>query len=245
MPYARRRTYRRRRSRKRAPTSRKKMVALVKSVALSTQETKRHSMWWSPYGTLSPALQPTGNYAFCQNLWSDLPNIRNSLTDSSQSYVGDEIHLQGVKVRVELPQNFGSIDARISIYARMSIISWVGRIGAAGPVEPPVTWYKPDQMPLARVHLEHNPNEIKILWSRKRVFNGPTAATDAFMSHYHRFGRDFKRELPEESNVGPNYWGYNKLTNYYLLFEYHMADDSSVSTKGTIAVEKKVYFKDA
>lgn len=240
----RRRAHRRSKKKNAKPKGRKELVRLIKGVSFSTQETKMHTMWWSPYGTVDPTFQVTGDYGFIQGLWSDLPNIKNTFTDTSQSYIGEDIYVKGVRVRMDIPATFASIDDRVALHARMCIIAWQGRIAAGGPVAIPTAFWRPDQMPLQQGRRSFNTHEVNVLWSKNWTFRGPTKAEDYTIQHYHKFGRSFKRSIPDENFASQNHWGYNKNKNYYVIFQYWTSDNSNVTAPGTIQCEKKVYFKD-
>lgn len=196
-----------------------------------------------PYSLVNPA---GANWTYVQHLWSDIPNVKNSSTDSSKSFIGDEIFLRAVKMRFAVSAGYASVGVLATIQWRMSIISTDTETAGVVPVAMPSSWYLPTGTSLPNPYTRFNPASLKVLWSKHfKHSTGNTTSGYWTLTHYHKFNRKFKRRDTTEGVVLPTYWGLNKGKNYYVVLEGYRPDGTNIGTNGNIVTEKTVYFKDA
>lgn len=226
---------------------RKSLIKLIKSVSLSTQETKKSI---SVDTTLWTTLPPLGaaNWAFVRPLWANLPDVKNTLTPSDQgSFIGDIIYVRGVRMRFAFSQTAPTLP--VATTWRMTVVSTTKSEDLLTPtgVSPiPTSWYEFGSVNMPAPYRTFNMQRIKPLWSSgKRVTNQhDTNASFTLIDHYQKFNRKFKKAA-EDSAVLNNTWGLNTGRDYYMIIEGYKNNNTSISQDASIQFENTVYFKDA
>lgn len=241
------------RTRRAKPQTRKSMIKLIRSVSLATAETKRYQAFFAPFANVLPS---TGSYyQYIQHFISDLPNVRNSNTPSQSSYIGDSIHLKGVKFRFTMTwDSHESTTPGTAIWIRLSLLS--GTNHNDGPVISPVLigearlptqWIEQTSSGLPVTTQRWNTQRVKVHRTKKMVlrpYNEKAGMVQASM--YFPFNRKMVSTF-EESNLTSNY--FNLRANgkqYWFCIELFNAQGGNLTDfGGGPKCEKIIYFKDA
>jgi len=221
---------------------RKRLIRLIKSVSLSTQETKQWFTSVDPLSYFTPG--SSGSLTYAHNLWYTIPNAGNTATITNNSFIGEEIHIKGVKIRATF--NPGTTS---NMMVRMSVISVVDAgtyLGSPEFAVTPIQWYSQEtgNLALTFARRRFNANKVNVLYS-KQVWIRPLGAgfTKPWKDIWIKFNRKFKR-MQEETGVNET-WGLNKGKDYYLIVEYTNLNGTAVVGNLTANIQTIVYFKDA
>lgn len=227
------------------------MVRLIRSIAFGTQETKHHEVTYNTFAAAGSA-PPNGggvpnltsaSYAYVRHLWGDLPSAIGVNSSTDYSYIGDEVYIKGVKTRWFLQTFVGATIGRL--HCRMSICAtsaWEDTgSDAVNAVPMPVSWYLDPTLP--HPYRRFNSQKIQVLWSKSwNTIDDPQMTQ--LRSHYHKFGRKFKRANEQEPTALDTRWGINAHKDYFVLLEAYKMDNTDLDTGLTSLFEKSVYFKD-
>jgi len=242
-----------RRSAKKTAGGRKGLIRLIKSVALSTAETKRYQAFFAPFNYITS----TGSsYKYLQHFISDLPNVRNSATASDTSYIGDTIFLKGVKWRFTMTwDSHNTTTPGTAIYVRISLLSGTN-INDGNVLYPtligehiiPPTFYEPTSLAgMPTTTQRWNTNRVKVHRTKKfviRPMNEKTALSTYNL--YMPFNRKMKTST-EESNISTNTFGLraNGKQYWWALEMFNPNGGELDEFSGGPRCEKIIYFKDA
>lgn len=227
---------------RRTPVTRKSLVRLIKSVSLSTQETKRYAVQYNPLGIGS--IGTAVDWNTCHNLFYDIPNMGNTAIKTDHSFIGEQIWVRGVKLRFNMtPGSAGNVALRVSILSVQDADSLMSTPGAAVV---PAPWYEPStaNLLLPSPRRRFNTQKVRVLKSKIRWIRPQGGnMSNPWFSMWVPFKRKIKRTW-EEDTVNET-WGMNNGRDYYLLTEFYNPSGASLVSVISGNIDKIVYFKDA
>jgi len=231
--------------------SKKRLVRLIKSVALRDVETKRLHVSFQLFSTLFP---PGGSqYTALIPLFYDIPFIKNSLTNTSVSMIGEEIHSKGVAFRFYIGQTDSAASIASATRVRITLLSTnhiedvttVGGQLVLGTV--PGTWYDtPHVGGIAPVTIaKWNTQRVKVLKTKLMQIRPNGGSNFLMVKNFFAGVKGKKRKLANESSTVNDYMGFLSGKDYVVAVEVYNQLGEDVSLNTTIGVSKITYFKDA
>lgn len=243
-PTRRYRTRKVRRPRKATAPRRKRLINLIKSVSLSTQETKIFRTNYNLYGALAPV---GSSYSVCLPIFGPIPKLKNTATLTDGSVIGNQFWSRGAKFKFL----WTSVDtaAANAPYQRMriSLISTSNIMDATstglGVVFTPASWYEFSTMPTTVKSFETQ--RIRVLKSRTYTLAPRGGLVHQAIVNFWCPIKGRKTSKDIENTINQSYIGILDGKNYYIVVEVWNVSGQALDAKGTITVDGKVYFKDA
>lgn len=229
-----------------APTDQAKLKQLIKRVTQSEIETKQHALGYDPYLVVVPT---GGSWSASFNLLADIPNLKNvtpAAATTENSYIGEQIHVKGVKIRFSVTYA-SSVPYeqlwRLTVVSTTKTADMANIYGAATPS----VWFAGDSYntSLPPVRRRWNTDRVTVLQTKhaKVTFND-TLAGVLYVDMWVPINRKCNRDS-DDSVVTNNYWGNNKGLNYYLVIDGYQMGSANINASGAMSFGKIVYFKDA
>lgn len=228
---------------------RKQLVRLIKSVSLSTAETKIWNTYVEPYTVLTPF---TGSsISLCHHLFGDIPAIKNALTSTEGSYIGEKIHVKGVKFRFTavygqtVPQRQMWRFTLLSTSFPQDITPAASQQYSAAT---PALWFEGDayNAALPTIRRRWNMDRVKVLKVKYARTNFDFTQTSVvYKNMWLKFNRTINKSA-NDNTVTNSDWGLNSGKQYYMVVDGYQMGGLALNQSGNaFSFSKQVYFKDS
>lgn len=224
---------------------RKKLISLIKSVSLSQVETKKYHYTFDLFTQLPPA--GSTQYTAMIPLYADLPMIKNTLTRTAETVIGEKIIAKGVKLKFLMVQNDTAVTAAATQVYRFTLISTANRNDASyignvisGPA--PSAWFEPTTFPVTKQQFAMQ--RLKILKSKTVKIQPQGGVNFERTVNFWCPVMGTKTRKTEESLSLNDTFGQLKGLNYFVIVEVWNVNGEAVNTNTNFLIEKTSYFKD-
>lgn len=250
MAYRKRRT--RRRRRRNTKKSGKRLIRLIKAVAFKTQETKTYSDYFEPFNMLPPSILSLHQYSVVIPLFFDIPTIKNTLTRSGESVVGEKLYSKGISMKMALWQNDTALGGVSSIAGRITLLSTthgsdINVVGSSPriPGYVPDIWREPSGNPY--VTTRWNLQRVRVLKTKRFGIRPNGGLSYASFINFFCPVKGWKtRDTRETINpLVTDYFGNLSGRNYFVALEMWTVNGEPVNNTCQMTIDKKYWFKDA
>lgn len=224
----------------------KRQVRAVKSIVRNLPETKIFWDYFLPQrylSSLNPNYLSDRSGRFLIPIHANIPKVKNTLTESNISVVGDEFHSVGVAVKLAAIVN-GNINYRIRVSVVSSIMAPVLGLGPFGITNTNYDWME-SQTPFSEPTIQSFGDGVNVLKSRTIGMNEDGGVARRIRMWVPIRGR--KECYRHENTVANSYVGSLTGRNYYIFVEYYSTATTAPSASDNLVIkgEFRVYFKDA
>lgn len=224
----------------------KRQVRAVKAIVRNLPETK---IFWDYFNPTRYLFSSTPNYLsdrsgrFLIPIHANIPKIKNNLTESNISVLGDEFWSVGVAIKLATIVN-GNINYRVRVSVVSSIMAPVLGLGPFGITNTNYDWME-SQTPFSEPTLQSFGDGVNVLKTRTIGLNEDGGIARRMRLWCPIRGR--KETYRHENTVANSFVGSLTGRNYYIFVEWYSTATTAPSASDNLVIkgEFRVYFKDA
>jgi len=218
------------------------MVRAIRAIAAGPQETKSYPT----ADNFQNALASTGyagtaqSHIIRRNIYNEIPRLKNNLTKTEQSFIGNEIQSRGFRWQLDLSTANATglgydTRFRFCVYHENGFAGGYSALSTLNPI------FDQDQTTLP-THLFWNPQIAKRIFVKTFTMRQSTQVNCILHKKFYVPLRRKVVSREEESVIANSGMGYIKGEQYYWVLE--CLSPASVLTNLSGSISTRMYFKD-